>query len=138
MKPFGIFRSIPARKCSRLVGCCAAAGRRLSSAACNERPHELLTVSGQPGTYYQLDGATNVFSWNGMATLATGTASSLQYTDSAAPFLQTRFYRVQELVGTNFLTGDHLGTTNGDVVIQTLIHASFVLAWGRIIYVDPK
>src|SRR5262245_23598380 len=29
-----------------------------------------LTVSGQPGTYYQLDSATNLFSWDGMATLA--------------------------------------------------------------------
>jgi L-ascorbate metabolism protein UlaG (beta-lactamase superfamily) len=142
MKPFKHFVA------PFLVACTLGCGWVLRAAA--ESPpqfsrvqrtaaHEVaLTVSGQPGTYYQLDGATNLFSWNGMATLASGTASSLQYTDSAAPFLQTRYYRVQELVGTNFLAGDHLATTNGDVVIQPFIHASFVLGWqGRIIYVDP-
>ena len=97
-----------------------------------------LTLSGQSGAYYQIDAATNFASWNALATLASGTLSSLQYTDSAAPFLQSRFYRVQQLAETNVLVGDHLATTNGDVVIQQFIHASFVLGWqGRVIYVDP-
>jgi L-ascorbate metabolism protein UlaG (beta-lactamase superfamily) len=97
-----------------------------------------LTISGQVGTYYQLESARNLSTWDEMATLATGAGASLVYTDSAAPFLQTRYYRVQELNGTNFLTGDHLATTNGDVLIQPFIHASLVLGWqGKIIYVDP-
>ena len=97
-----------------------------------------LSVSGQPATYYQIDAATNLSSWNPVATLASGAASSLQYTDSAASFLPARYYRVQQLDGTNFLVGDHLSTTNGDVVIQPFAHASFVLGWqDKIIYVDP-
>src|SRR5690242_8455670 len=55
-----------------------------------------LTLTGQPATYYQLQAATNLFSWTDLATFASGAASSLQYTDSAAPFLQTRYYRAQE------------------------------------------
>jgi L-ascorbate metabolism protein UlaG (beta-lactamase superfamily) len=117
---------------------CAQSPPQISSVQRVAAREIALTVGGQPGTYYQLDAATNLFSWNGMATLASGAASSLQYTDSAAPFLQARFYRVQELNGTNFLTGDHLETTNGDVVIHPFIHASLVLGWqGKVIYVDP-
>ena len=101
--------------------------------------HEIaLTMSGQAGTYYQIDAAGDLSSWKALVTLTSGTASSLQYTDSAAPFLASRYYRVQQLTGTNFLVGDHLSTTNGDVVIQPFAHASFALGWqGKIIYVDP-
>jgi L-ascorbate metabolism protein UlaG (beta-lactamase superfamily) len=97
-----------------------------------------LTIGGQPATFYLLQAATNLSAWNDLATFSFGGASSLQYTDSAAPFVQTRYYRVQELVGTNFLAGDHLQTTNGDVIIQPFTHASFGLGWqGKVIYVDP-
>lgn len=97
-----------------------------------------LTVTGQSGAYYQIDAATNLTSWDALATLSSGALSTLQYTDSAAPFLQSRLYRVEQLADTNVLVGDHLATTNGDVVIQQFIHASFALGWqGKVIYVDP-
>src|SRR5207237_1904748 len=40
--------------------------------------------------------------------------------------------------GSNIFTGDHLVTTNGDVVIHPLVHASFVMSWnGKTVYSDP-
>src|SRR5439155_19660163 len=34
--------------------------------------------------------------------------------------------------------GDHLNTTNGDVIIHPINHASFVMSWqGKMIYNDP-
>ncbi len=60
------------------------------------------------------------------------------YTDSAAPFLSTRYYRVEQLTNSNFITGDHVVTTNGDVTIHPLYHASVLLSWnGKAVYVDP-
>jgi L-ascorbate metabolism protein UlaG (beta-lactamase superfamily) len=42
------------------------------------------------------------------------------------------------LTGTNIIPGDHLNTTNGDVVIHPRQHASFVMQWnGLMIYNDP-
>jgi hypothetical protein len=39
---------------------------------------------------------------------------------------------------TNSLTGDHLVTADGDVLIHPVNHASFVMRWkGRMIYNDP-
>jgi L-ascorbate metabolism protein UlaG (beta-lactamase superfamily) len=36
------------------------------------------------------------------------------------------------------MTGDHLVTTNGEVIIHPLYHASFVMFWnGKVIYNDP-
>src|SRR6185503_16426253 len=48
------------------------------------------------------------------------------------------FYRAEHLTGTNILTGDHLATTNGDVVFHPVGHASFVMRWNdKWIYNDP-
>jgi L-ascorbate metabolism protein UlaG (beta-lactamase superfamily) len=42
------------------------------------------------------------------------------------------------LGGTAPITGDHLATTNGDLVIHPINHASFVMRWnGKTIYNDP-
>ena len=96
----------------------------------------LLRLGGATGVSYRIEASTNLPEWNGMLTLfSTGVTT---YTDSAAPFLSRRFFRAQQLTGTNHVTGDHLVTTNGDVVIHPLYHASFVMTWnGRTIYNDP-
>jgi L-ascorbate metabolism protein UlaG (beta-lactamase superfamily) len=101
--------------------------------------HEIaLTIVGQSASYYDIEAATDLAAWDVLSTVASGGASSLQYTDSAAPFLQARYYRVQQLAGTNVFTGDHLSTTNGDVIIHPLGHASLVLGWqGKTIFCDP-
>ena len=97
-----------------------------------------LTFTAPTGRAYRLESSTNAFDWRPLVTFATNVAPSLQHTDSAAPYLSTRYYRALQLTGTNNLSGDHLATTNGDAVIHPLYHASLVMSWnGRIIYSDP-
>ena len=96
-----------------------------------------LQLNAPTGRGYRIDASTNLPSWTPLITL-TGATTSLQLTDSAAPYLGTRFYRAEQLSITNLLTGDHLATADGDVVIHPLYHASFVMSWnGKIIYNDP-
>ena len=97
-----------------------------------------LTFSAPTGNVCRIVTSTNALSWNGLVTIPASTSTSLQYTDSAAPFLPGRFYRGEVLSGTNAFTGDHLATTNGDVIIQPRFHATCVLNWnGLMIYCDP-
>jgi len=97
-----------------------------------------LTLSVAAGSNYRLEAATDLSAWSGLATLAAGNASSLQYTDAAAPFLNGRYYRIQQLTEPDVFTGDHLATDDGEVIIHPLFHASFVLKWkDKIIYNDP-
>lgn len=96
-----------------------------------------LTLTVSNGPRHRVDASSNLSTWSGLVTLPP-TASSITHTDAAAPFLGQRFYRAEQLIGTNFLVGDHLPTTNGDLVIQPLYHASFVMSWnGKVIYCDP-
>jgi L-ascorbate metabolism protein UlaG (beta-lactamase superfamily) len=93
------------------------------------------------GGYYRIDSSTNLGAatndrWNSMLTLLS--AGLNQQTDAAAPFSGSRFYRAEQLMGSNILTGDNLTTTNGDVVFHPVNHASFVMSWnGKWIYNDP-
>lgn len=94
------------------------------------------------GTNYRIDVATNfpvttnISPWSSLLTLRS--AGVNQHTDAAAPYASSRFYRAEQLTNASVLTGDHLVTTNGDVVIHPLYHASLVLSWdGKIIYSDP-
>lgn len=97
-----------------------------------------LTFTAPLGRAYRLETTTNFAEWSGLLTLPTNTSTSLSCTDSAAPFFATRYYRAMQLTGTNLVSGDHLATTNGDVVIQPRNHATFVMQWnGKMIYSDP-
>ena len=96
----------------------------------------LLRLSVSTGSYCRIDASTNLAQWNGFVTL--WNAGVTQHTDSAAPFLRSRYYRALTLPGTNIVTGDHLVTTNTEVVIYPGNHAGLALLWvGRMIYVDP-
>ncbi len=98
--------------------------------------HELLLQFSAPAGYYRIDASPDLSQWNGLLTLLS--AGSQQHTDSAAPFLASRYYRAQPLVGTNLVTGDHLVTSNGAVVFHPVNHASLVMSWQeKTIYVDP-
>ena len=97
-----------------------------------------LTLTAPVGRSYRIETTTNVQDWNGLFTFPTNVTTSLQHTDSAAPYLPARFYRAAQLTGTNIVSGDHLTTTNGDVVFRPVDHASFVMRWNdRFIYNDP-
>jgi L-ascorbate metabolism protein UlaG (beta-lactamase superfamily) len=118
--------------------CSAQSPSQFSRVQRNPNREVWLSLSGQTGAYYQLQVSTNLPAWEALSTLASGTATSLQYTDSAAPFLETRFYRAEQLTGSNIFIGDHLATTNGEVILQPRGHATLLLSWqGKTIYVDP-
>jgi L-ascorbate metabolism protein UlaG (beta-lactamase superfamily) len=93
------------------------------------------------GNTYRIDASTNLsvsneLRWNSLLTLQS--AGVNQHTDSAAPYVNSRFYRAEQLTNANVLTGDNLVTTNGDAVIHPVGHASFVMSWnGKMIYNDP-
>jgi L-ascorbate metabolism protein UlaG (beta-lactamase superfamily) len=57
--------------------------------------------------------------------------------DAATPYLDSRFY-ASRFAAPNAFLGDHFTTTNGDLIIQPVNHASFVMSWnGKMIYNDP-
>ena len=96
-----------------------------------------LKLSAPRDLSFRLDTSTNLLEWFPLITLSKS-AGSLAHTDSAAPYLLSRFYRAIQLTATNTMTGDHLVTENGDVVIHPINHASFVMSWnGKTIYNDP-
>lgn len=86
------------------------------------------------GTAVRVDASTNLIDWTGFLTTAAG---SITHTDTFAPFAPLRFYRAEQLAA-GALTGDHIATTNGDIVIHPVTHASFLMTWnGLAIYNDP-
>jgi L-ascorbate metabolism protein UlaG (beta-lactamase superfamily) len=98
----------------------------------------ILTVSVPTNANYRIDAASALPNWAPLVTLPPPTAAALQHTDSGAALAGARFYRVEQLSGIDAFTGDHLATTNGDLVIHPLFHASLVLKWGDMaIYNDP-
>ena len=97
-----------------------------------------LRFTAPTGLNFRIDAATELPAWNPLVTLPASTATSLQHTDAAAPYLSQRYYRAQQVSGTNVLAGDHLVTDAGDVVIRPINHATFVMKWqGKMIYNDP-
>jgi len=96
----------------------------------------VLGLSAATDSYCRIQISSNLLQWDSMVTAwSTGAVES---TDSGAPFADWRFYRARQFTGTNIVTGDHLVTTNGDVVIHPINHASLALGWGNtMIYVDP-
>jgi L-ascorbate metabolism protein UlaG (beta-lactamase superfamily) len=96
-----------------------------------------IELSAAAGAYCQLESSSDLAGWSAQATVRTNTGR-IQYVDSSAPFREIRFYRAQQLEGTNYVTGDHLTTDAGDVVIHPVNHAAVLLSWsGRTIVVDP-
>lgn len=95
-----------------------------------------LGITGSAGTTYRLEASTNLAQWVPLITFPA--VASQQLTDSAAPYLDSRFYRAVGLAGTNGMAGDHLLTADGEVILHPVNHASFLMQWnGRTIYNDP-
>ena len=87
----------------------------------------VLKLNAAAGLNFRIDASTNLIRWDFLTTLRS--AGSIQHTDSAAPFLVSRFYRAVQLTETNGVTGDHLATDEGDILIHPVNHASFVMVW---------
>ena len=95
-----------------------------------------LQLNSQTGLGYRIEVSTNLVRWDPLLTLLS--AGLNQHTDSAAPYLSSRIYRAFQLSGTNFVTGDHLATDDGDTIIHPINHATLVMSWnGKMIYNDP-
>jgi L-ascorbate metabolism protein UlaG (beta-lactamase superfamily) len=95
-----------------------------------------LRISSLSTHRYHLQISPDLSAWSSLTTFRGATA--YQFTDSAGPFLGTRYYRVQDANDPTALTGDHFATDDGDVLIHPINHASLVVAWkGKMIYVDP-
>lgn len=87
------------------------------------------------GLNYRIDAATNLPNWTALLTFQS--AGWLQHTDSATPFLGTRFYRASQVADPYVVTGDHWLTDAGEVVIHPLNHSGLALSWnGLMIYSD--
>ena len=96
-----------------------------------------LTVTAPKTNNYRLEAAETLTDWHALATVSNITGT-LSITDSAAPYYDSRFYRMAQLQDAIVLTGDHLLTDDGDVVIHPINHATFVMKWkDKMIYVDP-
>jgi L-ascorbate metabolism protein UlaG (beta-lactamase superfamily) len=98
----------------------------------------LLKLTATAGTNCSIEASQDTARWASLVTLASASGMN-QYTDSAAPFLESRYYRAKQREETNVVTGDHLMTEAGDLVIHPVDHASFVMAWQGTqgIYCDP-
>lgn len=96
----------------------------------------LLRLSALAGAYYRVDVATTLPQWQPLVTLQSTGVNV--HVDSGAPYANPRFYRAEQLPPSGVFTGDHLTTTNGDVVFHPINHASLVMTWdGKTIYNDP-
>ena len=88
------------------------------------------------GQNVRLEASSGLDQWEWLATHRSG--GTIRHTDSAGPYHRSRFYRAVDVAGTGILTGDHLMTSAGDLVIHPINHASFVMSWnGIMIYNDP-
>jgi L-ascorbate metabolism protein UlaG (beta-lactamase superfamily) len=97
----------------------------------------VLKLLAPTGVNYRLDvttnfNLTNLARWTPLVN--TQSLGLNQFTDAAPASGDARFYRASS----NILAGDVLFTTNDEVVIHPLYHASLVMSWnGKIIYSDP-
>ena len=118
-----------------LIASARAQGIQFTNITRQSNGQVVLKFLAPTGVNYRLDAATNLSApsdarWTALA--STQSVGLNQFTD--APAASARFYRAS----TNVLRGDTLFTTNGEVVIQPLYHASLVMSWnGKIIYSDP-
>lgn len=98
----------------------------------------VLTFTNSPSYSWRVLSSPDLQAWSGLVTFPTSNLPSLVHTDSAAPFLSTRYYRVVSAGSQPVVAGDHLATELGDAVIQPRNHATFVIHWnGKMIYNDP-
>jgi hypothetical protein len=75
--------------------------------------------------------------WFPLAALATEHGLG-RWEDSTSPLLLRRFYRLRHLGSDSAVTGDHLDTDGGEVIIHPVFHASLALVGSNaVIYADP-
>jgi L-ascorbate metabolism protein UlaG (beta-lactamase superfamily) len=95
----------------------------------------ILEQATSAGVDYRIEASANLQEWISLITVRS--TGLIQHTDTAAPYLSSRFYRTLPASGSGLLTGDHLATDDGDIIFHPINHASFVMSWkGMMIYND--
>jgi L-ascorbate metabolism protein UlaG (beta-lactamase superfamily) len=96
-----------------------------------------LRLLASSGSLHRIESSTDLQSWQRLVTLS-GANTAKPYLDTTRSSLGARFYRSVVETDTHAITGDHVPTDAGDVVVHPVNHASFVLRWqDRFIYNDP-
>jgi len=100
----------------------------------NNEPLLLLNVTA--GQAFRIDTSDNATDWRPWRTRVSGGLNL--HSDTSGPYRTQRFYRAVQLASPNEMTGDYVPTTNGDLLIHPVNHASFVMRWNDLmIYNDP-
>ncbi len=95
-----------------------------------------LTLTTPVGRFVKIERSRDTVTWEALASFKAVAIN--RHTDSSTPAIPQAFYRAVEVPGTDVFTGDHLPTTDGEVIIRPVTHASFVMQWkGITIYNDP-
>ena len=95
-----------------------------------------ISFKSAAGLNSRLETSSNLIEWNARFTFPP-TAAAQTFNDSMR-FSKEHFFRIVQLDETNAVTGDHLQTSAGDLVVHPVNHASFVMTWNHeVIYVDP-
>ncbi|HXG48081.1 MAG TPA: MBL fold metallo-hydrolase [Methylomirabilota bacterium] len=96
----------------------------------------LLKLSAPTGEHFRVEASDFARGWHGFVTLRSTGIN--QHIDSGAPYTRARAFRAASVTSSNVLTGDHLVTDDGEVVIHPINHATFVMRWNdKMIYNDP-
>ncbi|HUF62398.1 MAG TPA: hypothetical protein VMN36_10020, partial [Verrucomicrobiales bacterium] len=90
-----------------------------------------------PSVLHRIEVSSGLRSWTALRTVASA-GGNLQYSEPVDAAPEGRYYRAAPENDPRAIPGDHLATSDGDVVIHPVQHASFVLRWrDLILYNDP-
>jgi len=93
-------------------------------------------VVGAADAPYRVEIAESPAAWTPLLTAAAGDPGP--HLDGSARQSRGRLYRAVQVDDPDALPGDHIATSEGDVLVHPLYHASFLLQWnGLTIYSDP-
>lgn len=96
------------------------------------------SVPTDPSSLHRIEVSTDLREWSAIATRQAANGQ-LDYTEPVDSQTGGRYFRAVRESDPDAVTGDHLATGEGDVVIHPVSHASFVLRWqGKMIYNDPS
>jgi len=85
---------------------------------------------------YQVQVSQDLNTWQTTSTTGNRRGNFTYESDDSNPTHQ--FYRVVQLAEPAPLTGDHIPTTVGDLIVHPVNHGSFVMWWNHLsLYVDP-
>ncbi len=97
----------------------------------------ILSLNAPSGKVHRLQTTEDLLNWLNLVTFE-ASPGICRYTDTAVSLFPRRFYRAVQMAGTNYISGDHIQTDNGEVIIKPINHATFVMQWGtNTIYFDP-